>query len=74
MWELLGEEAAPFMAAAGRRYGRAVLAAGDSPTVGDDRESAGCCGWCSDPMASRTSRRLSPALSRIQTVSSCSPT
>lgn len=40
MWDLLGEEAAPLMAAA-RRYGRAVLAADHAHAVPDDRESVG---------------------------------
>ena len=40
MWDFLVEEAAPFMAAAARRYGREVLVDDGSRAVPDDRESA----------------------------------
>jgi hypothetical protein len=42
MWDFVVEEAAPFMAAAARRYGREVLVDDDSRAVPDDRESVGC--------------------------------
>src|SRR6266704_802258 len=41
MWDFLVEQAAPFMAAAARRYGREVLVGDGSRAVPDDRESAG---------------------------------
>jgi hypothetical protein len=41
MWDFLVEQAAPFMAAAARRYGREVLVDDGSGGVPDDRESAG---------------------------------
>lgn len=42
MWDFLDEQAAPFTAAAARRYGRAVLRAGTGDAGPDDRESVGC--------------------------------
>jgi hypothetical protein len=41
MWDFVVEKAAPFMAAAARRYGREVLVDDDSGALPDDRESAG---------------------------------
>jgi hypothetical protein len=76
MWDFLVEQAAPFMAAAARRYGREVLVGDDSRAVPDDRESAGrrlLQLVFGSGGAARTSRRWLPGLSRIRAVSSCWP-